>query len=155
MRLRLDRLFENPGASLPVEESFAPDWDDLSPFSLTEPISLVGRVENKAGVVTARLQLSSNMTALCDRCLESVSIPVSLQVETTLVRSLANEDEEEHFLVLPDACLDTQDLARNELILNLPTRVLCSEECRGLCPACGCNRNQTECGCFDDEEQNL
>jgi uncharacterized metal-binding protein YceD (DUF177 family) len=37
------------------------------------------------------------------------------------------------------------------MILNLPERVLCAEGCRGLCPVCGANRNEKDCGCSEDD----
>ena len=46
--------------------------------------------------------------------------------------------------------VDLSPLIREAMILSLPTRPLCGEECRGLCPRCGANRNTTECGCRDD-----
>ena len=152
MLLRLDRIFSTPGAFLPIEETFSPEWEELAPFSLTEPVQLSGRVENKAGVVTVKFQLSSTLSALCDRCLEPVSIPVSLQAVRILTRSDSETAEEEGYLAVPNGCLNTQELARCEIILNLPSRVLCQENCRGLCPVCGVNRNQTVCGCLTEEE---
>jgi len=151
MILRLERLFSNPGAATPIEETFMPEWPELAPFSLETPIVLSGRVENRAGVVTASLSATCSLSAPCDRCLEPVSIPVSLQVEQPLVRSLSEEEDEDRFLVLPNACLDTQEFIRCELMLDLPTRVLCKEDCLGLCPTCGGNRNQKACSCSGEQ----
>ena len=47
--------------------------------------------------------------------------------------------------------IELDDLVREELLLSVPVNVLCREDCRGLCPACGIDRNLSECQCQTDE----
>ena len=46
--------------------------------------------------------------------------------------------------------IDLREPLREQLLLHLPEYVACREECRGLCPHCGANRNETECGCVSE-----
>ena len=74
----------------------------------------------------------------CGRCLEPVEVEITA------------EDIEMFFDL--EQCGDEVDISediRSELLLELPMFVLCSDECAGLCPDCGCNLNKTDCRCHE------
>ena len=50
-------------------------------------------------------------------------------------------------MVAPQGVVELDELATNDILLELPSKFLCREDCRGLCPVCGCDRNTAECGC--------
>ena len=80
----------------------------------------------------------------CSRCLEDVACKVSC--ELSLDYDLNEQcDEEMAFIEGTDLNVDT--LISEELVLNLPDKVLCMEECAGLCPVCGKNLNRSKCDC--------
>jgi len=86
----------------------------------------------------------------CDRCLEPVSCPIKLDFNEELDM---NQTEEERAEILDEQPyikgynLDVEQLLSNELLLNLPMKILCSEDCRGICNRCGANLNQRTCSC--------
>lgn len=86
----------------------------------------------------------------CDRCLEPVSYPIKLDFNEELD---LNRTEEERVEMLNEQPyikgynLDVEQLLSNELLLNLPMKILCSEDCRGICNRCGANLNQRTCSC--------
>lgn len=86
----------------------------------------------------------------CDRCLESVEIPFKLEFDEELdlakTESECTEDLDEQPYV-SGYNLDVDRLLSNELLLNLPMKVLCREDCKGICNRCGANLNYTECTC--------
>lgn len=63
-----------------------------------------------------------------------------------MVRKL-NQQEDDDYLVCEDGILDMDTLAQDDILLELPIRMLCSEDCKGLCPMCGCNLNKETCSC--------
>ena len=63
----------------------------------------------------------------------------------------AGKDEEE-FIVCADDTLDLAPLVTEDILLELPTRILCREDCKGLCPKCGTNLNESTCDCNQDAE---
>src|SRR6185369_12071499 len=89
----------------------------------------------------------------CARCLEDYTFPLEREFRVVLTpRAAAGGDAQ---LSADDMALSTYDgqeidvtpLVYEEAILALPTRPLCAEDCRGLCPRCGANLNQGACGC--------
>lgn len=116
-------------------------------FAITAatPVSL--RFQN-AGRGRARLKGSIGLTfqAKCDRCLAEVPVTMELQFDRTVV--LEAEDEEADELSLTeDRQFDVETFVHNEILVNWPGKVLCREDCRGICPVCGQDRNREECGC--------
>ncbi len=106
------------------------------------------------GQVVARGVVSAPMARECRRCLEAVEHllrePLSLVWEVK--DQLAEEDDGEIRPLDPTGNeLNMGDAIREELILVAPTFVLCKEDCLGLCPQCGIDRNTSECECTHDE----
>ena len=86
----------------------------------------------------------------CDRCLEAVKVPFDLDIEEELDMNKSGEEraadlDEQHYL--DGYTLDVDQLLSNELLLNLPMKVLCREDCRGICNRCGTNLNYGSCSC--------
>jgi DUF177 domain-containing protein len=97
-----------------------------------------------------------SVTGTCARCLGNY--PFRAKNDFTFVLKPASEMGEDHELAEEDLSLsfyegdevDLSPLVREAMMLSLPTRPLCTEDCRGLCPRCGANRNVTDCACRDD-----
>lgn len=82
----------------------------------------------------------------CDRCLKEVDYPVAVKVmEEVDFEHLDKTDGE--FSYLEDKTLDLDVLIFDEVVPKLPSKLLCKEDCKGLCPVCGTNLNEKECGC--------
>lgn len=86
----------------------------------------------------------------CSRCLKDVNtvVPVRIERELDFNENVENSDERlEEMSYIDGYHLDVDKLVYSELMLNLPYKVLCSEECKGLCFVCGADLNKGECGC--------
>ncbi len=147
MKLDLNRIFDQPGESLLAEHRV-----DLSSICLwgrcpfTEPVAVKAEVQNRAGVVTLDLSADFTLSLACDRCLADFKRRFTPSFVHTLVRELSGKDEDA-YLVLPDGKLDLDELTAANLVLELPMKILCKQDCKGLCDQCGCNLNETVCGC--------
>jgi uncharacterized protein len=84
----------------------------------------------------------------CNRCLDPVSRDMEIEVEE-LYASHRMPDAE--FFVGEDGILDLAPLLRAEVIIDSSHRVLCRPNCKGLCPECGANLNEGDCGCRDQD----
>ena len=89
----------------------------------------------------------------CDRCLEEVSTEIPLEIERKLDMKLTDEDrvndlDESSYLTGMD--LDVDQLVYLEVLMSWPLKVLCREDCKGICSQCGKNLNDGPCGCVEE-----
>jgi uncharacterized protein len=124
-------------------------------FRQTAPLKIDVTAELVEEEIRIRGRLATRLESTCDRCLGAVEIPVSCDFDLFYrpMQSLAGEEEVE----VPTAELEVgfysgdgielADVATEQVILFVPMKVVCSTECRGLCPVCGVNRNLTHCDC--------
>jgi uncharacterized protein len=101
-------------------------------------------------------ELTAHTVARCARCLEEFSAPSKRPFRYVLTPRVmgdgAGDDEREdlEYSVYDGEEIDLTPFIREQMLLALPTRPLCSDDCRGLCPRCGANRNERDCGCRED-----
>lgn len=132
------------------------------PITQKAPVHLSAE-KDEQGHLVIEGNASIKVTIPCDRCLEGVTVPLELRFrevvparaetgpETIQDESEKEEDIEESSFdpgyFLEGYHLDVDKLLFGEALLNWPSRVLCKENCRGLCPVCGQNLNHGDCGC--------
>ncbi len=149
MKLDLKQLFDLVGEKQEIDTAFDFSNETLygtTPF--TQPVRVTGKIENRAGVVTLVFSVKSVLSLTCDRCLKTFEKPVDYSFSHIVVRELSNADDEEFdYVVCEDGMLDLAELVRSDLMLELPTKVLCREDCKGLCPRCGKDLNLGSCDC--------
>lgn len=152
MLLRLKQLFDRDGEKkdlyldIPLEELGI--YSGFGTF--VTPISLRGKIENRAGVVTMQYNAQFAIHHQCDRCLNEFDREYSMDFEHILIRTESYDEDE--YVQCPDDTLDVNELAISDLLLSLPSKILCKESCKGLCPKCGKNLNAGDCGCELDEQ---
>lgn len=88
-----------------------------------------------------------NFKTSCDRCLEETVTDLELSFERTAATPGTEDEEAEGPELTGDCGLDVEAFIHNEILINWPTKILCREDCRGICPVCGRNLNSGECGC--------
>ena len=155
MLLDLNRLH---GQREHFERTFAPSAFDPpdSDYRVAAPVELVLDVQRLAdhayglsGRARTRLEVE------CSRCVEQFEVPVDAAFELRYVPQSENAGEgevevgEEDLVTAfyRDGMVDLIDLLREQFVLALPMKPLCSDDCRGLCPECGTNLNKTPCDC--------
>lgn len=116
--------------------------------SVTAVVTKMGSRYEVAAEVTGETR------AECHRCLEQFSMPVKASIRLVIQLGEAGErpesSEEEDFVVIPatgEARYDLFPRVREELILDMPIKLLCREDCKGLCGSCGADLNKGACGC--------
>lgn len=84
----------------------------------------------------------------CDRCLTEVPTTLELNSERIVVSpGMAEDDLVDDLSFMEGYQLNVETYCNNEIIGNWPAKILCKDDCKGLCPVCGQNRNEKECGC--------
>lgn len=91
--------------------------------------------------------LHSQTEGICTRCLSKVGIDLRLEIEELFG---LNANMLNAFVVGDDYMIDLAPLIREEALIGIPTQIFCKEDCLGLCPDCGQNRNEGSCTCADD-----
>ena len=147
MFIELGVVFNNIGECVPFDYSMDLSLCDFNcVFPFKAPVMVKGVVKNTAGVVELRADVKVFYSGSCDRCADNVERVFDFQFEHTLVSSLNNEENDELMLV-EDMHFDLDSLLTEDIFLSLPTKILCSDDCKGLCPVCGKNLNGGPCQC--------
>lgn len=152
MVMNLSESFLSSGYVL--SEQFVPDMETVRIGGRTyrvmgrQPIAVTAVFMEKG---KALLQVSGALKAelFCDRCLMPLEREIRIDFEQEVYAPDAvppelNADEQ----VFMDGCqLNVQALIESELVMNWPPKILCREDCKGICATCGKNLNEGECGC--------
>lgn len=154
MKLRLDDIGEEP-FRWHHEERIDPAALGRPELSNLSPIDWQGTVSPLETGFLLQGRIRYDQTLVCQRCLDPVTETVESGVELLLVRHERGAGEEERELeaedlgvvVVDDEEVDLDPLLEAEVQLGIPMRVLCREDCQGLCPTCGANWNEGPCGC--------
>ena len=97
---------------------------------------------------------SADICGECVRCLEPAQMHIESDIEGYWALSeesdLEGMEEDEYDIVPEGGEIDLSGDVLAAIIVEVPQTFLCSEECKGLCPKCGCNRNEEECNCADE-----
>ena len=154
MRIELDKLEGSHTRFSHLYEpgEFALDEEGVR---LTEPPEVQGSLTRSAHEVRLQGTLRARAEVDCDRCLKTVEVPVETKFEAKYVRAddyratetAELQEDDLSFSVLQEEAVDIDELVREQLLLALPSRALCTDECKGLCPACGANLNAHPCAC--------
>jgi uncharacterized protein len=125
-------------------------------FELQAPPLVTGRVDRAGMDMRLRGKIKAVLAAPCDRCLTDVLIPVEIPFDlfyapedpgADRVGEIELQTRDLDFAVYQNDEINLDELTLEQLELSLPTRVLCSEDCRGLCSQCGADLNIETCGC--------
>ena len=149
MLLGLSKIIDSPGATIPFSTSV--DLSDLrygNSFPVTEPVTANGQVRNTAGVLVMTGSIETTIHGTCDRCAASFDREIEFPIDVVLVTELANEENEDEWVFpLEGDSADLDDIVRTVFVLNLDSKLLCKEDCQGLCCRCGKNLNDGPCNC--------
>ena len=148
-------ILHTPGKRLDFQ--FELDLSDLDFNGRTpvkEPVAVSGFIRNSADVLNLELTANSLLDAVCDRCGKEFRQDKTVLYSCVLAEEVQNEDNDE-IVVLENGMVDAEDLARTAFILDMDTKTLCSEDCKGLCSRCGADLNLGPCSCKKEVDPRL
>ena len=157
MRLGLSQIIDRPGES--VSYSAVVDLSDLQYGTcnpVTEPVKAEGTVRNTAGVLVMKGMITTCIHGICDRCAAEFDREMEIPIDAVLVTELANEENEDEWVfTLEGDSADLEDIVRTVFVLNMDSKLLCSDDCKGLCCRCGKNLNDGPCSCEKEIDPRL
>ena len=149
MLLGLSKIIETPDSELPFRTEL--DLHDLQfggSCPVQEPVRAEGSVRNVAGVLVLQATVSTTLHATCDRCAAEFLREVSYPVEAVLTRELEDENAaDEWTFLLDNDSADLDEILTTAFVLNMDSKLLCRDSCKGICPRCGKNLNDGPCQC--------
>lgn len=152
MKYNLTDIWENVGRKTEQEIDF--DYENIEilgeKYQIINPskvkFSACSVEKGKADVIC---KFSFETDIPCSRCLKTVRTKISVAPEFIAISpELENEsDEEDNQDFIEKYIFDTDKFILSELLLGWPSKILCKENCKGICLVCGTNLNEGECGC--------
>lgn len=126
---------------------------------LAQPPGIAGRIFRAHGQLFVEGQLTAVARVECDRCLQPIEISVANEFTLEYVTTEAYQAFEAAELAEEDLALsvfdgegiDIDEIVREQLLLAVPLQTLCRENCKGLCPVCGEDRNLVDCSCKESD----
>ena len=146
------------------DETFQPGQIDFTDENLEQhsPLHAAGSAEllaNSEGELRIQGRYTVEMAAQCDRCLKQAafSLDKSFDLFYRPMSVIARDEEveidegEAEIGFYENGGIELEDVLREQVLLALPMQRVCSETCKGFCPVCGKNRNETACDCKVEE----
>ena len=154
-------LSEIEDSRLAFEFSLRPDEFDLDTpgLKLTGDVQIAGELVRRTAQTDMTGWISGEAEIECTRCLRPVSQTLQTEFDISFVDPENFSNAREHEVVAEDLDtdvlesdrIDLREVAREQILLNLPQQVLCDAACRGICPKCGADRNSVDCKCEEKE----
>jgi len=155
MLLDLREIIGVPGGGVSFE--YEPDLSEAVTGSIIRvepPSRAAGNVTNSAGVLTFSATVDATCICVCARCLAEFEYPVHRQISALLTEGGEDGGNPDGYYLQGDK-VDADEIIVTELILNMDNRILCREDCAGLCEKCGSDLNDGPCSCKADIDPRL
>lgn len=123
-------------------------------FDLKAPIKYEVCITNTGDAFLISGKAKADATTACSRCLEQIDVTLDATIDAYyMIEKPENyETEVNEFEVLPpDHNIDLGELILRSMVVDAPSKPICKDDCKGLCPRCGKNLNDGPCACKDDE----
>ncbi len=161
MKISLDKLTRREIDKLDL--NFSQKVDSIKycneDYKLVSPLNIEGSVSNTNKGLYLDMDINFTIIDNCSRCLEGVEVPIGYSIEGFLVKEDFDEDsfEDDDAFIYDGQDLDIIDIVEQTLDFEMPARVLCNEDCIGLCQGCGANLNKEACSCNEsaNNEENI
>lgn len=147
MLFELKSVFQNEGEEKQVNYKLdIADIDIDGVFPFRTPIDVTATAKNRASLVSLTIRACFSYSRSCDRCSTDFTREMDMLFEHKLAQTLV-DDGNDDYIETPDFKLELDDIVISDILLSLPQKNLCKDDCKGLCQICGKNLNEGECSC--------
>ena len=153
MKLDITKGIQRKGIDVPFEltDVWGEDHWNGDTIAYVRPVSLSGTYMLADETVIVRGIARAVIQSPCARCLRPTQTEVEAELEEAFIRDTGEQqapDEDQY--MYSGHVLELDEAVRTALLLEMPSRILCKEDCRGLCDQCGADLNTNECSCQKD-----
>lgn len=146
--LDVSDALRNPGRVYPFSAEISlPEIEVSGDLVRFAPIALTGTFMGAGETISIRADFACIAIMPCARCLSDVRVPLDLSLDERFARVPDAQDPD--IYAFAGSNIDLDACVLSAVVLALPMRVVCSEDCAGLCPVCGANRNLVSCTCLE------
>ena len=148
MKIDMTPILTGEKNRLDLNFELALDSDILPNVCFPKPVRVAGHVDGNGGFMQLFCRADIEYATVCARCLAEVTGVLSVDYDKNIARekTLQNEDNDD-YVILDDGMLDIDETLIEQILLEFPTKLLCREDCKGLCPKCGKDLNEGDCSC--------
>lgn len=147
MLFELKSVFQNEGEEKRVNYKLdIADIDIDGVFPFRTPIDVTATAKNRASLVSLTIRACFSYSRSCDRCSTDFTREMDMLFEHRLAQTLV-DDGNDDYIETPDFKLELDDIVISDILLSLPQKNLCKDDCKGLCQICGKNLNEGDCSC--------
>ena len=150
MILDLDTLFPRGEEVAPFRVEGLPAREETDPTVTVTNVTVQGTVTAQGKLFLVSGSLVFRYETVCARCLAPVE--ASCEAEFDEEFALTEDEENPDRYLYKGQALDLTQMVNDCITLNMPLRTLCREDCKGLCPVCGADRNVVTCACTEGED---
>lgn len=149
MRVDLSNIIKVSGARIELDGDIElKDTEFMGEtYKFEKPLRIKGEIYNNGQSMTFAADVTGNMITNCARCLSEIKVPVDFNIHELLSRAEDGADKDEDIILFDGYEIEIDDIVTDSFLMNISGRYLCSEDCKGLCPICGHNLNEGDCGC--------
>ena len=147
MKLNIGPVLKNEGAAVEFDSMVELGRLEYlgNTFDFKEPARVTGRVRSIGGTLELSGSITGRYVSACDCCGKAVEGGIDIAIDEAV--NSETEDFDPECFVLSGTALDISGLINSLVWESLPMRLLCREDCKGLCSICGCDLNETVCNC--------
>lgn len=147
MLFELKSVFQNEGEEKQVNYKLdIADIDIDGVFPFRTPIDVTATAKNRASLVSLTIRACFSYSRSCDRCSTDFTREMDMLFEHKLAQTLV-DDGNDDYIETPDFKLELDDIVISDILLSIPQKNLCKDDCKGLCQICGKNLNEGDCSC--------
>ena len=156
--IEIAQLFGRNGMSMPVRfiEQVKTPWNCPDVVDFLQPVKIEGTLTNEDDIFKLEAKGEVEVTLSCSRCLAPVRKELCFEIKERFAHTGRGDEETETF---SKDQIDLTDIIMREISHRIPMKVICREECKGLCPVCGKDLNEGDCNCdltvFDPRLESL
>lgn len=148
MKINILPLLRGEKAYIPF--SFTADMTGVTEDITSGEYEATGKLSNFSGYMLLEGRVCMSFSAVCGRCGKNTEHKIEAQFSRPVAQKLTEEDDE-YIIAAENGDVDIDEAVSEAVYMEMPVRFLCKESCKGLCPVCGADLNDTSCSCVNKE----
>ncbi len=128
------------------------DKDILETYNIkvSTPFKVTGQVKKVSDKIFLDFSFRGIVTFICNRCLSEFKKDIEGIYSSEVINDEIHDEENERIIIVQNDIIDLSDILIESIILSLPMKAICDDNCQGLCSICGLNLNNNDCSCNRD-----